>query len=177
MKVGILGGSFDPVHFGHVHISLQAIKRLGLQQVWWVMTKQNPLKKIAHYSINERLKIAAHKIKQYRKIKVIFTKEEGTYNELKFLKGKYPSYKFIWIMGIDNVTNFHRWHKWQYINDLVPFVIFNRNQCIYQAMKSHFIIRFIQNHCDIYSLSYEKQFTIMRGCNCFISSTMVRSLI
>ncbi len=177
MKVGILGGSFDPAHFGHVSISLQAIKRLNLNQVWWIVTEQNPLKKKAYYSVNNRCKLALFQSQQHKKIKIFSSRHNRTYDEVQHLKLKYPTYKFIWIMGIDNLLNIHKWYKWTHINDLIPFIIFDRGQIFHRVMKGRFMIRFVSRYCNIVDVSYDKQIIIICGRKLDLSSTMLRQLI
>ena len=175
MKVGILGGSFDPPHLGHVSISLEAIKRFNLHQLWWVITEQNPLKQAAYYSILDRCKLATC-VARSSKIKILSAGHRRTYDELQNLKRKYPTYQFVWIMGTDNLLNIHKWHKWVQINDLVPFIIFDRDGRFYKVMKSRFMLRFSQRYCDIFNMSFGKQISVIRSRRCDLSSTMLRAL-
>jgi len=128
-KIGILGGSFNPAHEGHIYISEKAIRILGLDEVWWIVSPQNPLKsKEDTIPFDERFEYAKTIVP--KKIKVSdFEKKLGTsftYNTLCELKTRYPKYKFVWIMGVDNLDNFHKWHKWQEIFYTVPIAIFER---------------------------------------------------
>ena len=138
-KIGLLGGSFDPPHRGHLYISLEAKKILNLDEVWWLITPQNPLKisKPAKYS--ERLKNS----KKITKNMPIIIKEiekkiksKYSYETIKYLKNHYKNIKFFWLMGADNLINFHQWQKWQKIIKDMPIVIFRRYGYNTKALKS-----------------------------------------
>jgi Nicotinic acid mononucleotide adenylyltransferase len=113
-KVGLLGGSFDPPHRGHLFISLEAKKVLKLSEIWWLVTPKNPLKINNPASYLERINncnkfVKNHpiKIKQYEK------KIDSSYSYLtiKYLNNKYRYIKFFWLMGADNLIHFHKWQK------------------------------------------------------------------
>ena len=138
-KIGLLGGSFDPPHRGHLYISLEAKKILNLDEVWWLITPQNPLKisKPAKYS--ERLRNS----KKITKNMPIIIKEiekkiksKYSYQTIKYLKNHYKNIKFFWLMGADNLINFHQWQKWQKIIKDMPIVIFRRYGYNTKALKS-----------------------------------------
>ena len=138
-KIGLLGGSFDPPHRGHLYISLEAKKILNLDEVWWLITPQNPLKisKPAKYS--ERLRNS----KKITKNMPIIIKEiekkiksKYSYETIKYLKNHYKNIKFFWLMGADNLINFHQWQKWQKIIKDMPIVIFRRYGYNTKALKS-----------------------------------------
>jgi nicotinate-nucleotide adenylyltransferase len=135
MKIGILGGSFNPAHSGHLHISLLALKKLQLDQIWWVVSPQNPLKKnIKTPDLNERINFAKQ-IATHPKIKItdiekkFFGENQKNYftlNFLKRLKQKFPQHDFVWVMGSDNLTNFHKWHKWLEVCKTIEVKVFER---------------------------------------------------
>lgn len=138
-KIGLLGGSFDPPHRGHLYISLEAKKILNLDEVWWLITPQNPLKisKPAKYS--ERLRNSKKITKNMPiKIKEIEKKIKSkySYETIKYLKNHYKNIKFFWLMGADNLINFHQWQKWQKIIKDMPIVIFRRYGYNTKALKS-----------------------------------------
>ena len=167
MRIGLLGGSFDPAHSGHVAISLQAIKKLNLQQVWWLITKQNPLKKQSFHSMKKRLELANTQTSRFRIIKIFAGTDFTSYNELKYIKRKYPDHHFVWIMGMDCVINFHDWYKFKEINRLIPIVIFNREKLMLKAMRSLFAIYFSKNYVDI------NNFSLSPGKFCVINTKIV----
>tara|TARA_B100000579_G_C22734560_1_gene805995 strand:+ start:329 stop:913 length:585 start_codon:yes stop_codon:yes gene_type:complete len=138
-KIGLLGGSFDPPHRGHLYISLEAKKILNLDEVWWLITPQNPLKisKPAKYS--ERLRNSKKITKNMPiTIKEIEKKIKSkySYETIKYLKNHYKNIKFFWLMGADNLINFHQWQKWQKIIKDMPIVIFRRYGYNTKALKS-----------------------------------------
>ena len=138
-KIGLLGGSFDPPHRGHLYISLEAKKILNLDEVWWLITPQNPLKisKPAKYS--ERLRNSKKITKNIPiTIKEIEKKIKSkySYETIKYLKNHYKNIKFFWLMGADNLINFHQWQKWQKIIKDMPIVIFRRYGYNTKALKS-----------------------------------------
>ncbi len=137
--IGLLGGSFDPPHRGHVYISLEAKKILSLDELWWLITPHNPLKisKPTKYSerINNCYKITRGKpiiIKEIEK-KI---DSKYTYQTLKYLQNYYSNIKFYWLMGSDNLINFHKWQKWRDIFNEISIVIFKRHNYNNIALKS-----------------------------------------
>ena len=127
MTIGLLGGSFDPAHEGHVHITREALKRLGLDQVWWLVSPGNPLK--AH----QPAPIAA-RIAQARRLlrgdpRVVVSDLEArlhtryTYDTIAKLRALYPQVRFVWLMGADNLAQFHLWGRWREIMALVPLAV------------------------------------------------------
>ena len=128
-KLGILGGSFDPAHKGHLAISKEAIKRYKLKKIIWAITKRNPLKKKSKNSIAERIRNCNKIIKSNNSIKVRFyedmIKSNKTINLINFLKKKTKS-EIYFLMGADNLINFHKWHKWKTISQICNIVVFDR---------------------------------------------------
>jgi nicotinate-nucleotide adenylyltransferase len=130
MKIGLLGGSFNPAHEGHIAVSLEAIRRLGLDEVWWLVSPQNPLKsKAGLASVKQRVEIAESVIKHPKiKVKDIESRIGTTYTieTLEWITVHYRDHKFIWLMGADNLAIFHKWRRWKDIFRLVPIAIFDR---------------------------------------------------
>jgi nicotinate-nucleotide adenylyltransferase len=139
MRVGLLGGSFNPAHTGHVHISLQAKKYLNLNQIWWIPTKQNPFKNNSN-NFKERLDKCQEITKQYPHIFVKNSEEKinniYSIDLIKKLQKTHPNHQFFWIMGADNLIKFHLWKNWQEIIKLTPLIICDRGNYFYQAIKS-----------------------------------------
>ncbi len=130
-RIGILGGSFNPAHEGHLHISELALERLILDEIWWLVSPQNPLKSITGMALFED-RMASAKAATSAKPEIIisdFEKVHGsnrTLSSLTKLKYTYPKHQFVWLMGADNLIQAHRWHRWTSIFDIVPIAVFAR---------------------------------------------------
>ena len=137
--IGLLGGSFDPPHRGHLYISLKAKKILSLDEIWWLVTPQNPLKISKPATYSERIKNCFKITKgQPIIIKEIEKKIDSkyTYQTLKYLQNHYSNIKFYWLIGSDNLINFHKWQKWRNIFNEISIVIFKRHNYNNIALKS-----------------------------------------
>ena len=130
LRIGLYGGSFNPAHAGHRHVSLMALKRLGLDRVWWLVTPGNPLKNPGEAApMAERL-AQARACAAHPRIAVTGF-EEGigvryTVDTLRFLVRRHPDLRFVWLMGADNLAGFHRWRGWREIARLMPIAIIDR---------------------------------------------------
>jgi nicotinate-nucleotide adenylyltransferase len=130
MRIGLLGGSFNPAHAAHRYISLAALKRLGLDQVWWLVSPGNPLKDAGKMPDLEARIEVAREVAHHPKI--VVTGFEGarpsayTVDTISFLKRRYPSVDFVWLMGADNLASFHRWREWEKLFGLVPIAVLDR---------------------------------------------------
>lgn len=131
LRVGLLGGSFNPAHAGHVHIARQAIIRFKLNAVWWVVSPGNVLKtKDPAGDLDARVAATQKFIDHYPRM--VATAIEGqlktryTYDTIKALKRLFPRTQFVWIAGMDNAVDFHRWDRWADLPQLIPFVFFDR---------------------------------------------------
>ncbi len=129
-RIGIMGGTFNPPHDGHVLISETALKRLRLDQLWWLVTPGNPLKANGGLPSLESRMAACRAMITDPRIKVAgFERELGTpYTAatLGFLTKRFPDIRFVWVMGADNLAGFHRWQQWQHIMRLMPVAIVDR---------------------------------------------------
>lgn len=130
MRVGLFGGSFNPAHGAHRAASLLAMRRLGLDRVWWLVTPGNPLKdNRALPPLEERIAIA-RAVARHPRIDVTgFEASIGmryTYETLAYLVRRLPAVRFVWIMGADNLAHFDRWQHWRDIADLVPIAVVDR---------------------------------------------------
>jgi nicotinate-nucleotide adenylyltransferase len=138
-NIGILGGSFDPPHKGHLYISKQSLKRLKLKKVIWAITKKNPLKKKSFFSFNMRKKLCQKIIKGNKKIKLRYyedkLKSKTSITLIKFLK-KYNKYKIFFIIGSDNLINFHKWKSYKELLKMSILVVFSRKGFDTKAKKS-----------------------------------------
>lgn len=129
LKIGLLGGSFDPPHEGHLFISNDALRRFNLDYVWWVVAKQNTLKKRKADNFSSRVKLCKELLKRESKILVLDIekqiKSENTIDLINFIRQRY-NYDYFWIMGSDSFFTFNQWPKWQDILNLVKIIIYDR---------------------------------------------------
>ena len=129
-KIGLLGGSFDPAHKGHLAISKEAKKRLKLDKIIWAITKKNPFKKKSDVGLNQRINYCKKIIGSNKFIKVKFyentIKSNKTIDLINYIS-KNKKYKIYFIMGADNLINFHKWHKWKSISKKCNIVVFDRH--------------------------------------------------
>ena len=128
-KIGILGGSFDPAHKGHLAISKEAVKRFKLKKVIWAITKKNPFKKKSSLDLANRIKICKKILKKIKTIEVKFYENKIKSNKTISLINYFTKDKkneIYFIMGADNLINFHKWHKWQIISKKCNIVVYDR---------------------------------------------------
>ena len=127
--VGLLGGSFDPAHEGHVHITRTALKRFGLDRVWWLVSPANPLKKRGPALLSDRM-ARARQVMQHPRVEVTDIESRlgtrYTAETVAALQARYPAVRFVWLMGADNLAQFHRWQDWRWIMDNVPVGVLAR---------------------------------------------------
>ena len=128
-RIGLLGGSFDPAHAGHVHITKEALKRFGLDEVWWLVTPGNPLKQRQPAPLLRRLE-NARELMSHPKVRVTDLEARlgtrFTAETIAALQAHYPGVRFVWLMGADNLAQFHRWERWQWIAENVALGILAR---------------------------------------------------
>ena len=129
-KIGILGGSFDPAHKGHLAISKEAIKRFKLKKIVWAITKKNPFKNISNVSLIKRIRYCKKIIGKSNCIKVKFyediIKSNKTINLINYLNRNKKN-EIYFLMGADNLINFHKWHKWRAISQKCNIIVFDRH--------------------------------------------------
>jgi len=129
MRIGLLGGSFDPPHAGHVHITRQALRRFGLDRVWWLVSPGNPLKANGPAPIEKRI-AACREIMQHPKVEVtdieVQLETRYTADTIEALQGLYPKVNFVWLMGADNLASVHKWDRWEWIFENVPIGVTSR---------------------------------------------------
>ncbi|WP_028725796.1 nicotinate-nucleotide adenylyltransferase [Paracoccus zeaxanthinifaciens] len=128
-RIGILGGSFDPPHDGHLQITRTAIARLGLDRVWWLVSPGNPLKSHGPAPMPERIAQARALARDPRIVVTDIEARMGTRmtaDTLAGLRASYSGVDFVWLMGSDNLLQFDRWDRWQQIADSMPFAVLAR---------------------------------------------------
>ena len=180
--IGLLGGSFDPPHKGHLYISLEAKKILKLDEIWWLVTPQNPLKINQPASYSERVK----NCKIMTKNKPIQIKEiekkinsQFSYQTIKYLNNHYKNINFFWLMGADNLINFHQWQNAHQIFNEIPIVVFRRYGYNQKALKSYISnlyknFRVKNKNIHIDNFNQLPAWTIIHNKEIRISSTEIR---
>ena len=164
--IGLLGGSFDPAHRGHLGISKIAIKKLKLKKIYWVITKKNPFKNKTFYSLEERIKYAKKITKAQKKIKTIYLdnviKSSRIINVINyFIKKRRVKYIYF-IIGSDNLILFHKWKSWKKIVKLVKLIVFSRRGYDRKGMKSTVVKNF------------KNRIIFIKNKPIFISSTLLK---
>jgi len=130
MRIGLFGGTFDPPHAAHRAACLLAMKRIGLDRVWWLVTPGNPLKNTRGLAPLAERVAAARTLAHHPRIDVTDIEAQlgtsYTYKTVSYLVQRCPRVHFVWIMGADNLRSFHRWQRWRGIAELVPIVVVDR---------------------------------------------------
>ena len=162
-KIALLGGSFNPAHSGHVQISEIALKKLNLDYVWWIVSPRNPIKNYDKLMpIEDRIEKAKNIISNK---KILVTDIENkintkyTIDTLKYLTTRYAETKFVWLMGADNLTNFHLWKSWKEIAKMMPIVIIDRPESSLKALASlaaNYLKQYRIDEADSNHLVYKK---------------------
>ena len=182
LKVGLMGGSFNPPHEGHFTIARLALKLFGLDEIWWLISPQNPLKSsFETLPISKRYQLCIEKAKhpKFRVLKLESNfKTKNSYSLLRKMLPRFPKIKFIWIMGSDNLFNFHKWYKASELSNLLPFAIFNRKNFSLRSLNSkgaHILGSRVSNN-RLRALIDEKppKWGYLHNINLNISSTKIR---
>ncbi len=142
LRIGLFGGTFNPPHAGHIHASDIALKYLGLDAVWWLVTPGNPLKpKLDLPDLPTRIKNCQKIVKNPRVLVSDIEKDLGTirtYDTVKALQSRFPHTEFIWFAGTDIAYEFDRWYKWRALQTLIPFAFIGRPNQSGQVRKNTF---------------------------------------
>ncbi|HXA69837.1 MAG TPA: nicotinate-nucleotide adenylyltransferase [Stellaceae bacterium] len=129
-RIGLLGGSFNPAHRGHLHISLEALKRLDLAEVWWLVAPQNPLKPVKGMASFETRLASARALVRHPRIAVTDLEARlgtrYTADTLAELRRRFPNSHFVWLMGADNLAQIRHWERWQDVFRLAAVAVFDR---------------------------------------------------
>ena len=139
-KIGLLGGSFDPAHKGHLSISKIAIKKLKLKKIYWVITRKNPFKSKTFYSLDERIEYSKKITRTQKKIKIIYLdniiKSSRIVDVINYFIKKKKIKNIFFLIGSDNLSQFHRWKSWKKIVKLVNLTVFSRKGYDRKGMKT-----------------------------------------
>ena len=137
-RIGLLGGSFNPAHAGHLHISREALRRLGLDEVWWVVSPQNPLKGTDGMAALERRLAGARAVARDKRVRVAAPEAalgtRYTVDTVAALRRYFPMARFVWLMGADILPQLPRWKHWQRLFRKVPIGVFDRPGYRFQAL-------------------------------------------
>lgn len=183
--VGLFGGSFNPPHEGHVHVSEQALRRLGLAWMWWLVTPGNPLKENANLAPLAQRIAACEAITQDPRMVITACEMQlpsrYTYDTILHIKARNPDVKFVWVMGADNLQQFDRWHQWRKIADLLPIAVVDRpgsSLSLLSAKAAHALrrYRFDENDAPTLGRADPPAWVFLRGPRNFLSSTKLRAL-
>jgi nicotinate-nucleotide adenylyltransferase len=127
LRIGLLGGSFNPAHQGHIHVAETAIRRLGLDYVWFLVAPQNPLKPANGMAPLEHRLASARALAGSNRRLIVTDIERGlshyTIDTVRALKARFRDVEFVWLMGSDNLLQFHHWRRWREIAALVPSAV------------------------------------------------------
>ena len=154
LRIGLLGGSFNPAHEGHLYVGEVALRRLGLDYVWWLVAPQNPLKPVADMAPLKK-RLAAARALAGRDPRLIVTDIERilgtcyTIDTMKALTRRFPGVRFVWLMGSDNLDQFHRWRYWAEIVRLVPIVVVERPGSLLAPLRAKAMQRFALSRAQI----------------------------
>ena len=166
-SIGILGGSFDPVHKGHLIISKISLKKLKLDRIYWLITKKNPFKKNSYFSLEERIKLAKKATKNLKKIKVLhldkIVKSSRSINLVNYLIREKKITNIYFIVGSDILIELHRWKSWKKLVKLTKLVVFSRKGYDKKG-KNSIVAKYLKN----------KNITYIKNKPVFISSTSIK---
>ena len=184
MKIGILGGTFDPPHIGHLNISLEAVKRFQLNKVIWLITKKNPLKKNnSENNVSHRIKLCNEFIKKNKNIiKVQYTEEKAgsnfLFDNVDYIINKSTDHKYYFIMGADSFVKFNQWKKYNEILNKLSIIVMNRPEFSMKSLNS-IAAKKLEKYKSLNLVSKDKQhrwyFLITKGMN--VSSSKIKKTI
>ncbi len=168
IKIGVLGGSFDPAHKGHLAISKEAKKRFKLKKVIWAITKKNPFKNKSENNLKKRITLCKKVIAHNKLIKVKYfedkIKSNKVFNLINYLS-KNNKNELYFLMGADNLINFHKWHKWKQILKKCKIVVFDRQGYKKKSLNS-----------KTFKGSNKKKITFVKFNKVNISSSQLRKI-
>ena len=152
-SIGLLGGSFDPVHKGHLTISKIALKKINLERIYWLITKKNPFKKNAHFSLADRIKLAKKFTKNLKKIQVLYldklVKSSKSIDLINYFIKKKVIENIYFIVGSDILLELHKWKNWKKLVKLTKLVVFSRKGYDKKS-KNSTVVKYLKNKNIIY---------------------------
>ena len=167
-SIGILGGSFDPVHKGHLAISKIALKKIKLDQIYWLITKKNPFKNKVYFSLKDRIKLAKKTTKNLKKIKVLYldkiVKSSRSINLINYFIKKKKLKNIYFIIGSDILLELHKWKNWKKLVKLTKLVVFSRKGYDKKSRNS-IVLKYLKN----------KNIIFIKNKPIVISSTLIKS--
>jgi len=179
LRIGLLGGSFNPAHEGHLYVSEVALRRLGLDYVWWLVTPQNPLKgKAGLAPLEDRVRLARKLAHHPRIVVMDIERCTGTHysiDTLKALQHRFPELRFVWLMGSDNLEIFRRWRKWEEIVARVPIAVVQRPGSTLAALHAKPMQRFMGCRAADGCLDAPPSIVVLDGRRNEQSSTAIRA--
>ena len=185
MRIGLVGGTFNPPHQAHLLISLIALKRLELDRVWWLVTPGNPLKNNALLpSVAARMS-AAESLARHPRIDVTGVESalhtRYTYETLAWLVRRCPGVRFVWLMGADNLAGFHRWNRWKALFRLIPVAVMDRPGATFSAVRGRAALAFSsrrlpESAAPRLALKRPPAWVFLHGTRSSLSSTALRRL-
>ena len=165
--IGLLGGSFDPVHKGHLTISKIALKKIKISQIYWLITKKNPFKKNVHFSLKDRIKLAKKASKNLNKVKVLYldnlTKSSRSINLVNYFIKTKKINNIYFIIGSDILLEIHKWKSWKKLVKLTKLIVFSRKGYDKKS-KNSTVVKYLKNKNIIY----------IRNKPIIISSSLIR---
>ncbi len=179
LRIGLLGGSFNPAHAGHLYVSETALKRLKLDSVWWLVSPGNPLKRNTDMAplaarLRSAKQIAAHEPRIHISALEDALRTIYTIDTVKALRRRFPQVEFVWLMGSDNLKQFSRWRRWQALARLVPIAVVQRPGTILAALNAPLVRRFGMRR-DTHRDWKPPAITILDGARNFESATRLRA--
>src|ERR1700748_3301981 len=176
LRIGLLGGSFNPAHPGHLYVSETALKRLKLDSVWWLVSPGNPLKdKSSMATLAARLESARRMAAHHPRIHVSALEQQlhtiYTIDTVEALRHRFPQVHFVWLMGSDNLEQFSHWRRWRDLALLIPIAVVQRPGSILAALNAPLVRRFGTTR----DLSHPPAVMILDGARNHESATRLRN--